>query len=70
MAYYLLLNKMCVASTLTISFAYSCIILINLNDEGKSWETITLVCGDEVRFIRHTLHSYSNISLIQNYPVG
>ena len=34
LAYVLLLNKMRVVSTLTLSFAYS-LILINLNDEGK-----------------------------------
>ena len=70
LAYFLLLNKMRVVSTLTLSFAYS-LILINLNDEGKSWgKKNTVVCWDGVRLIRQTLLSFDNVSLIPNYPVG
>ena len=72
LAYFLLLNKMRVVSTLTLSVAYSSsLILINLNDERKTWrKKITLVCWVRVRLIRQTLLSYENVSLIPNYPVG
>ena len=72
LAYVLLLNKMCVVSTLTPSFAYSrSLILINLNDERKIMvkNDYPDVLGG-VRLIRQTLLSYDNVSLIPNYPVG
>ena len=72
LAYFLLLTKMRVVSTLTLSFAYSrSLILINLNDERKIMvkNDYPGVLGG-VRLIRQTLLSYDNVSLIPNYPVG